>query len=107
MERLVDKIKQLYRDNAYHRKGFYIRDATPSLAAANSVAELGEYLTAKALGDEREAKVELADVLAVVTHLILMEEDDMTVDNGAMGLDAIIDRAISKLNQRFSCVPRK
>ena len=120
MKRVIEKIRQLYRDNARHRKGFYILDATPTLAASNAVEELGELLVELALGtrhrsmrtaeDVERQRDELADVVGVVIHLAVMLEHDYkngTIDETPDSvLEALEARIIAKLDRRFTCEPQ-
>lgn len=102
-ELLAAKIHNLYYQQAIHRKGFRINDATPQLAASNTVEELGELLTAMVLNDRLAVQEELGDVLAVVLHLVLMlqrpEEHELAQPED---LDLLEQVAIAKLELRFT-----
>ena len=110
MYKLAARIRELYQNDAVHRKGFRIRAATPELAAANAVEEVGELmveLVLEQLGriNKPEAKEdELADVLAVVVHLAMMVTGEFVQNYGLASdesLAALEQRAIGKINIRF------
>ena len=94
MHNLVLVIKALQQKGAVHRKGFDINEATPSLAVANAVEELGELLVAYELQGRHSEQVqeEAADVLAVFVHLCMLLNFD---------LDRLEQCAIKKVLTRF------
>ena len=93
MKELEQAIKWLYDNDAEHRKGFRIRNATSTLACANAVEELGELLVELTLGRPEQARAELVDVFAIVCHLSMLLNYD---------LDELEQAAIKKLKRRFS-----
>lgn len=102
-DKLEAAIKELCKQDAVHRKGFRIREATPELALANMTEELGEYMVARLLEKDditrepAEAIAELADVLAVFIHLLIMVTDEHWLTN-PIHLETV---AIAKLKKRF------
>lgn len=105
MYKIAAEIRAMYEADMVHRKGFRIRAATPHLAAANAVEELGELLVelAFAVRNLDKVKDEMSDVLAVVTHLAMMVEayDGCSICNDEQ-LAALEQRAIEKIKRRFS-----
>lgn len=107
MNKMLKLIDDLYDRDAHHRKGFAIRDATPTLAAASGCNEMGELATAleivrinsegaitpQGFGRVPAIREELADVYAIVVHLCYM------LDIGPEELEQI---AIAKVKLRFN-----
>ncbi len=92
MTELIAAIDDLYFRDAVHRKGFRIREATPELAAANAVEELGELLVELVLKRPEKAREELVDVVAIVAHLSIMLN---------VPWSELEQEAINKINLRF------
>lgn len=101
MERLRICIEALIHQNKRHRKGFYIKDATPTLACSNLVEEAGELLVAMELNRIQQTREEfaselvleeLADVAAVFVHLTILLN---------VSFEDLTTAALIKLDKRF------
>jgi NTP pyrophosphatase (non-canonical NTP hydrolase) len=93
MKELLEAIRWLYYQDAVHRKGFRIREATAELAASNGVEELGELLVELVLKRPEQAREELVDVVAIVAHLTILMNADW---------EELEREAIAKIRKRFS-----
>lgn len=92
-DKLIERIGQLYDEDAVHRKGFAIRDATPALAGSNAVSEMGELLVELELCRREALEVEFADVMAALVHMSIMLQ---------LPLERVEELAIQKIEQRFT-----
>jgi NTP pyrophosphatase (non-canonical NTP hydrolase) len=110
MLNLAARIRELYQSDAVHRSGFRIRSVNTTFVVASLQKELGELLEeisdCNSMGVERTQglREEMADVLSIVIHLAMLIESDGLLNfnlAGDSGLEALEQRAIEKINQRF------
>lgn len=75
MNRLFEKVAELRRRNALHRRGFHMNEPTPERVAFCCVDEAAEVNKSVAYNKGHDAIVEeLADVLCTVCHLAILHD---------------------------------
>ena len=100
MDKLIEKVRQLYEADAIHiKRGFRVRTEGSLMVASNHLIEEAVELQAELLFGEKPAQVEEAgDLLTLFCHIL---------KRGDISLEEVVDSAVEKAERNYTTDPEQ
>lgn len=98
MQKLIEKVKQLYEADAIHiKRGFRVQSEGSLMVASNHLIEEAVELQAELLFGEKPAQIEEAgDLLTLFCHIL---------KRGDISLEEVVEAALAKAEKNYTTNP--